>query len=199
MGFLFDSLKHLLSSEPRARREALASMAGRVFGVKGAQLRHGALPDDAGYEVWHYRKAGARHPRGYAASLTVGLSEAQQRELIALTLADSRDPGDDRIAALVAAVAATGAGRGEVVSLPDGTLGRGSHTMALLTAPWPLPERDLPEYERVLGARLDLVVPVTAREARWIAEHGAEAFVTAMRDQQVAPWADRPPGQTALD
>lgn len=247
MGFLFDSLRHLLAREPEARREALASMIGRVLKVSPVRLSTGhptgsadaagpgvdapgagaagtadadadatstnaagadpAAPDPAGagagqpsadpqptFGIWHAPKVSLRP---FAVTWTVGLAEAQGRELIGLTLADSTGRGPDRFAALLAAVAAAGTGAGETLVLPEGTLGRSSHTRALVVAgAWPL--TDEAEYARILGAPLHLVVPVTAREAAWIEAHSAQAYVDAMKAQEIAPWADRAPGEARL-
>ncbi|MBX2798483.1 MAG: hypothetical protein KTR31_12455 [Myxococcales bacterium] len=192
MGFLFDSLRHLLASDPKARRAALASMLGRVLGAEAVQLRHPSLSGEADFQVWHARKASGRP---FAVTWTVGLAEAQQRELVALTLADTHTPSQDRMAGLLAAVAE--ADVAELVALPEGCLGRSSHTFAVVGPEvWAL--YDHAEYERILGASMQLVVPVTPREAEWVRAQGAQAYLAAMREQQVGPWADRAPGEVQL-
>ena len=179
MGFLFDSLRHLLASEPEAKREAMARLVGRALGIAAERLD----PPEA--QVWHLPKVLGRP---FAVSLTLGGTD---RQCVALTLAD-RPRG---IGGLLAAVADTPVGA--TVALPPQCLGRSSHTWALVTHPaWPLP--DVAEHERILGTPLHLIVPITDREARWIEDHGSEAFVAAMQAQSVDPYADRPPGQTAL-
>ncbi len=222
MGFLFDSLQHLLAREPETRRAALARMIGRGLGVSPVRLSPapgppgpgarapdtttaGAGPTKASPEpepgeaspdfgIWHAPKAALRP---FAVTWTVGLSGSQDRELIALTLADSSSPEQDRFAGLLAAVAAAGSGAGPPIVLPEGTLGRSSHTRALVVpGAWPL--RDEDEYARILGAPLQLVIPVTTREAAWIEARGPDAYIEAMKAQQVSPWADRVPGETEL-
>lgn len=187
MTFLFDALKHLLASDAKTRREGLAALVGRAFGAEPVAL----LPDpERPYDVVHYPKVAGRP---FAVTMTLGLGEAEGRELVALTLADRRE-GDDRFARMLLSVA--DASRGEVVGLPEGALGRSAHASVVLTEAWPVPE--LLERERIVGGRLDLVVPITPREAEWIAGHGADAFVARMREQRVDPWADRPAGLVDL-
>ncbi len=90
-----------------------------------------------------------------------------------------------------------GVGPGDCATLPEGTLGRSSHTRALVVdGAWPL--TDQAEYARILGGALHLVVPVTLREATWIEANGAAAYVEAMQEQGVSPFADRAPGETDL-
>lgn len=196
MSFLFDTLRHLLASDPASRLDALGKLAGRIWAVEPVRVSHPDLPADRAYGLAHFPKPhGTRAPRSYAITTTLGLGD---RELVALTLADAREPDRDRTALLLGRVAESGRARGAVVALPEGTLGRSAHQAALIAAPWPLPPLELPEIERILGARLDLVVPITAREAAWIEAHTADAFTDTMRDQGVAPLADRAPGQVEL-
>src|SRR5688500_11288877 len=164
-------------------------MIGRALGAEPMVLiRAGERP----YDAVHYAKTVTRP---FAVTMTVGLAELEGRELVALTLADARGPEDDRFARMLGASASTA--QGGVARLPDGLLGRSAHAAALVTAAWPIPE--LPEHERIVGGRLDLVVPITPREADWIARHGADAFVARMKAQGVAPYADRPAGETRLE
>lgn len=187
--FLLDALKNLLATDPATRREGLRGMVGKALGAEPMlMIRAGDRP----YDAVHYRKSAARP---FAVTMTIGLAEAEGRELVALTLADARDPGDDRFARMLGACAATA--RGGLVRLPDGILGRSAHVAAVVAEAWPLP--DLAEHERIVGGRLDLVVPVTEREGDWIARHGADAFVARMKAQGVSPWADRPAGETRLE
>lgn len=201
MGFLFDSLVHLLASEPAARQSAAARMVGRVLGTEAIEL--GGVPAGAEFGVWHFRKVVARP---FAVTITVGLAASdvgepgrvgQGHELIGLTLADVKAPASAPVARALVAVASQDLALGAVAPLPEGTFGRSSHTWVLRTE---LGDhiRDHAEYERILGGRLDLIVPVTEREARWIEAHGADAYVRAMREQGVRPYADRAPGETRL-
>jgi hypothetical protein len=188
MSFLFDALKNLLATDAATRREGLRGMIGRALGVEPLLLLRAA---DRPYDAVHYRKTPTRP---FAVTMTVGLAELEGRELVALTLADAK-PGEERYARMIAAAAATP--RGAVVRLPDGLLGRSAHAAALVTEAWPIPDRA--EHERIVGGTLDLVVPVTEREAAWIAAHGSEAFVARMKAQAIAPFADRPAGETRLE
>ncbi len=193
MSFLFDALKHLLASDGASRRAGLAGMAQRIWNTSGVQLHHDALPEDL--EVWHFAKS---RGRDMAVTHTVGGGTMAGRELMVLTLADRREDQGDRITGLLASVANAATGLGSITELPDGCLGRSSHRHAAVTTPWPLREPDLRDYERILGASLHLVVPLTEREAAWTHDAGVDALVAAMSEQQVAPWADRAPGQTTL-
>jgi hypothetical protein len=206
MGLLSDTLRHLLARDPAERRAGLAGLLGRHFGVAPIRLAQptavGDPSDDSApvppCHVFHFPKSGGGvRPRSFAVTLTLGLAEAQGRELVAVTLADARDPSRDRFAAMLSAIAEVAPSRGQVVALPAGCLGRSSHVAVVVTEPWPLAGA-LPDYERAIGARLDLCVPVTQREADWIAARSADPFLAAMRDQGVAPLADRPPGETRL-
>ncbi len=189
MGFLFDSLVHLLATEPAAKRAALVRMIGRVLHVP--EPRHLQAGDGL---LWHFPKVTGRP---MAVTLSVGLQESQGRELVALSLADAPSAQAFPIATLLQAVAEANPARGGLVELPPGCLGRSSHTWAVLGTPGPdLAEHQ--EYERILGSRLDLVVPVTGREASWIEAHGGERYREAMVEQGVGPWADRTPGETVL-
>lgn len=49
-----------------------------------------------------------------------------------------------------------------------------------------------------MGARLDLVLPMTAREATYALARGVPSLAEAMRAQSIAPFSDRLAGQTAL-
>lgn len=205
MGLLSDALRHLLASDPVERRAGLRGLAGRMFGVEPVVLRHPSFTA-TDFEVVHFRKPSASSPRVFAVTATLGLAASTGRELVALTLADARDPAADRFAWLLGAVAAAAqpVERGGWTALPKGCLGRSSHTSAALTEPWPIAPRDLESYEQILGGRLDLVVPITAREVAFVERlvggphRGVDALVAAMRAQSVAPYADRPAGQTVL-
>lgn len=212
MGLFTDALKNLLAGDAARRREGLAGLASRMLGGGDPVLvTHPALPAESPTVV-AVPKSG---DRPFAVTLTIGLGDASGRELVAVSLADPRDPRNDRIAWMLAAVAAAGTGRGSVVALPEGCLGRSSHTHAVVCAAahgeppgrlpvpsdgdrYPFSARDVASYEDILGATLDLVVPVTAREAAWIEAHGLDAYVEAQRAQGIAPYADRAAGETAL-
>jgi hypothetical protein len=197
MGLLSDALRHLLATDAGERRAGLAGLVGRMFGAEPVVVRHPKIPADLAVDFVHYPKSGGGlAPRGFAVTLSIGAAEDQGRELLAATLADARDPQDDRIAWLLAS--AREVQPGGVAELPAGCLGRSSHTHVIVTEPWVLSERDRPDYERIVGARLDLVVPITAREAEFVAARGVEAYVAAMREQGVQPYADRPAGETRL-
>jgi hypothetical protein len=198
MGLLSDALRHLLATDPAERRAGLAGLVGRAFGAEPLGVAHPSAPTDQDFDVVHYPKILGFHPRSFAITATLGLADTQGRELLATTLADARDPARDKVAWLLRAVAAANPERGVIVALPPGCLGRSSHDHALLTAPFVFPDRDLPDYERIAGARLELCVPVTAREADWIAERGADAYFARMREQGVAPHADRAAGLVDL-
>lgn len=196
MGLLSDAWRHLLATDAGERRAGLAGLVGRMFGAEPVVVRHpsmGELP----FDVVHYPKStGGLAPRSHAVTMTLGLGESQGRELFVLTLADVREPQNDRIAWLVAS--AVDLSPGAVGVLPAGCLGRSSHTHVLVTEPWGFPVRDRPEQERIIGARLELVVPITAREADFVESRGSAGFVEAMRAQGVLPLADRPAGETRL-
>jgi hypothetical protein len=198
MGLLSDALRHLLATDPAERRAGLAGLVGRAFGAEPVRVRHPEAPAVSEVDVVHYPKAGASHTRSFAATLTLGLGEPSGRELLALTLADSRDPERDRVAWMLVGIAALGPARGAVVPLPAGCLGRSSHTHVVLTEAFVLPDRDRPDYERIVGARLDLCIPITRREAEWIEAHGVDAYLAAMKEQGVGAHADRPAGETQL-
>lgn len=203
MGLLSDALRHLLASDPAERRAGLRGLAGRMFGVEPVVVHHPRLTASA-FDVVHFRKPSSvlspSATRGFAVTATIGLTEGTGRELVALTLADARDPAADRIAWLLGAVAAVSpaVARGARVALPEGCLGRSSHTSAVVAEPWPFAPQDLESYGSILGGRLDLVVPVTAREAAFCEQRGVEAMTAAMRAQSVMPYADRPAGETSL-
>lgn len=182
MGFLFDSLVHLLASEPEAKERALARMLGRVLAVEPAMLG-----GEGGFRIWHYPKA---IPRPFAASFWLG--EGCTR--LALSLADAKGPDHPARPLLQATRAAP---RGDLVALPEGCLGRSSHRHAIVVGceGFLLDYRD---YERIAGTPIDLVVPVTTREATWIQTHGAAAFAELMREQEVGAALDRVPGTTEL-
>lgn len=182
MGFLFDSLVHMLSSEPEAKEQALSRILGRVLNTAPRRLASSTR------RIWHYVKV---TPRPYAVSLVLGAEGAR----MALSLADAEG---DRHPAVGLLEATADAARHTLVTLPEGCLGRSSHRFAILASA----ERfilHVPDYERILGSALDLVIPVTSREAAWIRTHGVEAFVSVMHDQEVRPWMDRVPGTTDLD
>jgi hypothetical protein len=197
MGLLSDALRHLLATDPAERRAGLAGLVGKMAGSEPVTVSHPSAPSDGSFLVAHFRKptSGSR-PRSYAMAMTLGLAESQQRELVALTLADVRDPAADRTAWLLSASAQLQPGG--VAPLPEGCLGRSSHVYALCTEPWPMIPQDRADLEQLVGARLDLVVPITAREAAFAVARGAAALVEAMKAQGVLPWADRPAGQTEL-
>lgn len=197
MGLLSDALKHLLAGDAAERRAGLAGLMGRVFGAEPIGVRHPSMPADPGFVVVHYPKSGAGlTPRAHAVTLTLGLGETFGWEHVALTLADVRDPQNDRFAWMLAATGEVPPGT--VAALPEGCLGRSSHTHVLVTEPWSFLPRDRADHERIVGARLDLVLPITAREADFADAHGAAALVAAMRAQGVSPCADRPAGETVL-
>lgn len=181
MGFLFDSLVHLFSSEPDARAAALARMLGRVLSHPPVSIA------DAPTRVWHYRKVS---PRLYAVSVALGDDVGR----MALSLADATGTTHPSAGLLHATMHAE---RGDLVALPEGCLGRSSHRYAIVThAEGFLLE--VADYERILGMDLELVIPVTTREARWIDANGVEAFAQRMREQEVSPYLDRIPGTTEL-
>ena len=190
MGFLFDTLVHLLSSDPQAQQAAAARMVGTFLKVAPTPL---PLDGERSFTVWHFPKVVARP---FAVTVTCGRSTAGQPELLALSLADARGEVGARLARLLGTVADAEPGA-EPLALPEGCLGRSSHRFAI-TCPVARSLRDHGEYERILGAPLRLVVPVTQREASWIEGHGQEAYADAMAEQGVQPYADRAPGETQL-
>lgn len=193
MGLLSDLLEHLLASDPAGRRAGLVGLVGRAFGTEPVVVSHPEVQRPE-LTVVRLRKTATRP---YAITVTIGLAPSVGREWLALTETDGRDPVDrDRFAWLVGAVA--GGARGGAIPLPAGCLGRSSHTNAVVGDPWPMPPLDRPEYERIVGGRFELVVPITDREASYVADRGADALLDAMRAQGVAPFADRTPGGTVL-
>lgn len=195
MSWIADTFRHLLGRDASDQRRGLAGLAGHMFGAAPVPSRHPSAPAREEVDVVHFPPTSRR---SIALTCTIGLGANQGRELLAVTLGAPRDPEQDRIAWLLAGVASANPPLHGVVPLPDGCLGRSSHTHALVAEPWPLPDLDRPEYERILGARLDLVVPVTAREAAWLGERGGPAFIRRMQAQGIAPHADRPAGTTDL-
>jgi hypothetical protein len=197
MGLLSDALRHLLATDPAERRAGLAGLVGKMVGSEPVTVSHPAAPVDETFAVVHFRKpsAGSR-PRSHAMTMTLGLAESQRRELLVLTLADVRDPLSERTAWLLSA--STQLQPGEVAPLPEGCLGRSSHVHVMCTEPWPLIPQDRLDIEQLIGARLDLLVPLTAREAAFAQARGSAALVELIKAQSVAPWADRPAGQTEL-
>lgn len=200
MGFLLDSIRHLLASDPAEKQEALARMLGRVLGTEPVALPFSRVvtgePSDetAPVSVWHYPKVVGRP---FALTLTTGAAADVAQEYAALSLADARPGSDHRFAELLAVAWQARASVHDVFPLPEGLLGLSSHTHAVvLDRASPL--REEAEYERILGVPVAWVVPVTAREAEWIGGRTASAFDLAMREQRVAPYVDRPAGQTEL-
>lgn len=181
MGFLFDSLVHLLSSEAEERERALARLLGRALGVAPVALGGGER------RVWHFPKTGSRP---YAWSVTFGEARCQ----LALSLADAMG---DAPPALGLLHATSGQARGAVIGLPEGCLGRSSHRQAIVVDAAPFLD-EAESYGQITGGAWDLVLPVTEREAAWVHVHGAEAFASAMREQGVPPCIDRVPGTTRL-
>lgn len=192
MGLFWDSLRTALGG-PAARRAGAVGLAGRLWGCEGVQVTHPELPELEGVELWHFAKAGARR---FAVTMTVGLAEQQERELFAITAADSRDPQRDRVARMLGVAATTGdapVALGATLPLPEGCLGRSAHDWAMIVDP-DRPGLEVgPDHVRLLGG-LDLVVPLTEEEAAFARIHGAEALCAAMEAQGVALLADRPAG-----
>jgi hypothetical protein len=194
---LSDALRHLLATDPAEQRAGLAGLVGKMAGSEPVTVSHPSAPPGEGFDVVHFRKpTAASRPRSYAMTLTLGLGESQRRELIALTLADVREPAADRMAWLLRA--STGLQAGAVMALPEGCLGRSSHTHATCTEPWPMIPQDRADLEQLIGTRLEMIVPITAREAAFAEARGVAALLDAMKAQSVTPWADRPAGQTDL-
>ncbi|MEN0065454.1 MAG: hypothetical protein AAGA48_25130 [Myxococcota bacterium] len=209
MGFLFDSIRHLLASDPAEKQDALARMLGRVLSVEpvalpssrvaasppaGTQDGVEAADPPPAVSVVHYPKVSGRP---FAITLTIGASSAVAQEYGAVSLADAQPGADHRFAELVAVAWEARAAVGDVVALPEGLLGRSSHTHAVVLDQGSV-LREEAEYVRILGAPIAWVVPVTSREAEWIASHSAAAFDRAMREQGVEPYVDRPAGTTQL-
>ena len=88
MGLLSDALKHLLASDETDRRDGLAGLMGRVFGVEPEIVRHPSIPDDPTLLVVHYPK---RAGRTHAVTLTLGPALPHGGEHLALTLAALAD------------------------------------------------------------------------------------------------------------
>ena len=197
MGFFFDALRSLLADSPEGRRAARAGMAGKMWHTEGRRLDRGALSPEDDYEVWHYPKGGKHGD--FAITMTVGSVAPGGCEYLVCTLADAS--GDESPWAGVLAHVRTldPAPRvGDVVSLPEGSLGRSSHRRVLLARPRSLRQAELSDYEAVLESTLVELITVTDREAEWIGEHGAAAFLERMEDQGVRTLADRRPGDTRL-
>lgn len=195
MGLLFDALQHLLATDPVRRRAGLSGMVGSLWRVAPVVVGHPSMPADIGFGVFNYPTP-ADGSRCVAVRVTIGLAETQGRELIALTLANVRDPAADRFAWLLSE--ASRVARDEIAPLPEGCLGRSSHTFVTCTDPWPITALRGEELAKLMGARIDLVLPITAREAIYARARGVTSLTESMRAQSIDPWSDRLAGQTAL-
>jgi len=198
VGFFFDSLRSMLAGSEEARLASRAAMAGRLWNIEGRIVTHGDVPDDLGLQIFHFPKGG-KH-RSFAVTMTIGPVAEHKRELFVCTLADSADDTANPWARILAHVASTEPEPqvGEVIALPDGALGRSSHRHVLLAPSQSLSARELPDYESVLETPLIQLVTLTDREAEWIGERGADAFLEVMAEQKVTAFADRRPGDTRL-
>lgn len=192
MGFLYDTLRGWLSPSVDGRLAGRAALAGRMLESEPVRVGHPELqPIEA--QIWHYPKV----RRSVAATLTVGLAEATGRELVAFTLGDSRSPEAEPMARVLAAAVE---GRiGDVLALPEGTLGRSAHRFVLVAGrPTPLDPERLGDWEKLLGGAIVTVLTVTEAERAFIAAHGHEVYLERMRAQGVAPCCDRRPGDVDL-
>lgn len=183
-------------------------MLGRVLGVDPVRLPSSRVSVEGVAEpevepegeapvpvsIWHFPKVISRP---FALTLTIGAARTVGQEYGVLSLADAKPGADHRFAEILAVAWAARAAVNDVVVLPEGLLGLSSHTHAVILDQ-AAPLREEAEYERILGAPVAWVVPVTAREASWIEARTAAEFDRAMRAQDVPPYVDRPAGTTTL-
>lgn len=195
MGLLSDALRHLIGSSAADRRAGLRGLLAPLFRVEPVVVRHPSIPADLPFDLVSYRTP-PDGSRRIAVTMTLGLSEREGRELIALTLANVKDPAADRFAWML--YQASQVSLGGVGALAEGTLGRSSHTHVAVVEPWPAVAFRGPELSTLVGARVDLALPITAREADFSSSRSAEQLAEIMREQGIEPWADRPAGQTDL-
>lgn len=189
MGLLYDTLRGWLSPTVEGRRAGRAALAGRMLGADPVRVTH---PAADGFSAWHYPK----RARACAVTLTLGLPRGH--ELLAFTLGDTRDPQAEPMVRVLHALAE--AEPGEVVALPEGTLGRSAHRHAVIAGPPVLLDGErLADWEGVLGAHLQMVLTLTDPEASFVAERGPAALLERMAAQGVVPACDRRAGDVRLD
>lgn len=193
MRFFLDTMRGWLSPTVEGRLAGRAALAARMLHSEPVRASHPELelPEDVG--IWHFPKRGFP----FAATMTLGLAETQGRELVAFTLGDSRDPSREPLTRVLQA--AIEAQVGEVRPLPEGTLGRSAHRhVCVAGAPDLLDPERRPDWEGVLGGALVMVLVITDAERDFVLEHGHQALLDRMRDQEIGPYCDRRAGDLEL-